>query len=493
MQQQTYDWKRFWYPQGSQILTDNNGYLIDPTVDWIQYSSTKLIELAKLSDIPCLVLLGEPGIGKTKTIERYVTRKAKDNPEQLLHLNLNSHGSEDRLLRKLFESPKFQAWIQGNQHLEIVLDSLDECLLRISNVMALLIEEFSQYKDHAKRLSLRITCRTAVWQPEFESGLQRIWGQDSVKVYELAPLQQADVSYAAEQYQEIENPDAFLQEIQDKQLVSLARKPITLDFLISKYCQDNSFLEESTLFSIYFEGCRILCDEELQSDLRNPKRKENLDLDRRLIIAARIAFVTMFARRDAIWTGAAWQQEFIEDMEFQDLILGYEKANEHSFQVNEAAVNEVLKNTGLFIGYGSQRIGWAHRTYSEFLAAWYLVERKIQLNQLETLFLSPQDPDHRLIPQLNETAAWLSSIREDFRELIIRTDPNVILQSDIPTNTSIRASIVTSLLKQYEEGKIFNRGGNEYRFYEKLEHPEIEKQLSPYLRDSSKNIMMQEA
>ncbi|MEM9264763.1 MAG: TniB family NTP-binding protein [Cyanobacteria bacterium P01_F01_bin.13] len=485
-QQPTYDWKRFWYPQGSQILTDNRGYLIDPTSEWSKYAPTKLVEIEKLADIPCLVLLGEPGIGKTKTIERYVAHKAKDKPEQLLHLNLNSHGSEDRLIRKLFESPKFQSWIRGNQNLEIVLDSLDDCLLRISNVMALLIDEFSQYKENANRLFLRIACRTAVWQPEFESELRGIWGQDSVKVYELAPLHQAAVKYAG-QRQGIENPDAFLQAIWDKQLVSLARKPITLNVLLGKYLKDGSFFKENTLFSIYFEGCQILCDEELQSDLRNPRRKENLDLEYRFIIAARIAFVTMFARRDAIWVGAACKKDCIEDLDFRELSSGYEKANEHNFPVDEAAIDEVL-GTGLFVGYGSQRIGWAHRTYAEFLAAWYLVEREIPLKQLKTLFLSPEDPDHRLIPQLHETAAWLSSMREDFRELITRTDPNVVLRSDIPTDANIRASIVASLLKQYESRKIFDRGGDKYRFYEKLKHPEIGKQLRPYLYDQSKQI-----
>ena len=45
------------------------------------------------------------------------------------------------------------------------------------------------------------------------------------------------------------------------------------------------------------------------------------------------------------------------------------------FAVSEGAVREVLSDTGLFSSRGPRRMGWAHRTFAEYLASRYLVEQ----------------------------------------------------------------------------------------------------------------------
>jgi predicted NACHT family NTPase len=234
MSQQVYDWKRFWCPRTAQINLGDGGYLFDPVSEWGKHYNPELVTLEAIADVPCLVLLGEPGIGKSETIKTELKRISESDGEKLLNLDLRSYGSEDRLVKKLFESSQFTDWGQGNHALNIFLDSLDECLLRIDNVTALLAEEFKQYQDKANRLFLRITCRTAVWQSSFEEQLKHIWGEDQVKIYELAPLRQDDVKDAAK-LEGIENPDIFLQEVWNKKAVPLAIKPITLIFLFNIY------------------------------------------------------------------------------------------------------------------------------------------------------------------------------------------------------------------------------------------------------------------
>lgn len=54
----------------------------------------------------------------------------------------------------LLESLPFRAWVEGNHALYIFLDSLDECLLRIENVTALLAAEFKRYQDKVESLFL---------------------------------------------------------------------------------------------------------------------------------------------------------------------------------------------------------------------------------------------------------------------------------------------------------------------------------------------------
>jgi predicted NACHT family NTPase len=473
MSQQVYNWKRFWCPRSSQVDLGDRGFLTNPESDWGKHVNPNLVALEVIADIPCLVLLGEPGIGKSKTIKMEQKRISESDGKKLLNLDLRAFGSEDRLVKRLFESSQFTDWVQGNHTLHIFLDSLDECLLRIDNVTALLAEEFKQYQDKAEHLFLRITCRTAVWQFSFEEQLKHIWGEDQVRIYELAPLRQNDVKDAAK-LEGIDNPDVFLQEVWNKKIVPLAIKPITLGFLFDIYRCHGQFSENQTLYDLYREGCRMLCDEEEDSDPRRPGRNGNLELDQRLIVAARIAAVTVFANRDAIWRRNRGQVPD-EDVLCQEL-QGYERVNGNRFEVSEAAIREVL-DTGLFSSRGLNRIGWAHQTYAEFLAAWYLKQHKLNLSQILSLIIHP---DQKLIPQLQETAAWLADMMPEVFQEVMKTDPDILLQIDLENKSDDqKKALVSSLLKAHGDG-ILPRRYN-FRRYTKLSHSTLAKQLHPYV------------
>lgn len=195
MSSEPYNWKRFWYPRGKNISLADRGYLDDPTSKYGLFLNSNVVPFESLATIPCLALLGEPGIGKTKAIEaalKAIDSGVKEKGTQTLSLDLRSYGSEDRLVRKLFESQTFISWIQGTHRLYLFLDSLDECLLRINTLTTLLIDELKEYCSELERLYLRITCRTADWPNSLEEGLKQLWGQKSVGVYELAPLRRVD-------------------------------------------------------------------------------------------------------------------------------------------------------------------------------------------------------------------------------------------------------------------------------------------------------------
>ena len=55
--------------------------------------------------------------------------------------------------------------------LHIYLDSLDESMLNIKTIVALLSDEFKKYPV-GERLFLRIACRTADWPTLFEEQLK---------------------------------------------------------------------------------------------------------------------------------------------------------------------------------------------------------------------------------------------------------------------------------------------------------------------------------
>jgi predicted NACHT family NTPase len=487
MTEQVYNWKRFWCLRSQSISLGDDGYLHDPDEKWGKLYNPHLVTFEEISHLQCLALLGEPGIGKTMAIKvqkEEISRAIKEQESQILWLDLRSISSEDRLIQKIFKSPQFIAGLNETSRVHIFLDSFDECLLKLDTLANILVDEFEEYRTHIKQFYLRITCRTAIWPTLLEKGLQDIWGRESVGVYELTPLRRIDVIERLKS--EKINADAFLKEIQQKNIISLAIKPITLNFLINSFNKYGSHFGCQRLYQLYLDGCSSLCEESNDSRRASSVRGK-LDVEQRLIVAARIAVVTIFANRFAIWTGRNLGNVPEEDILLEKLCPGYETAHQREFEITTEVIEEVL-DTSLFSSRGLDRMGFAHQTYAEFLAAWYLFNHETPLEQVMTLIAALKDPESRLIPQLYETAAWLASMRDDVLQEIIKTDPDVLLQSDIPTDAKIRAAIVEKLLKQYEDGKLGNFNGHGYQQYNKLKHPGLAEQLHPYVQNISCSI-----
>jgi predicted NACHT family NTPase len=488
MSAQVYNWQRFWCPRSGHINLADGGYLYDPEAKWSNAYNPDLVSFSAISQIPCLVLLGEPGIGKSQAIEAEqdkVADELKNTRDEILSLNLRSISHTYELDSKLFKSKKFTDWLNGNHRLHVFLDSLDECLLQIKKLATLLVDELSDYHEQIGRLTFRLACRTAVFPSVLEQGLKKLFGESSVGIYELAPLRQKDVTEAAKAEGIAPNP--FLEEVYKKSIVPLAIKPITLKFLLNTYRRHNGqFPENQRLHELYLEGCRCLCEETNESRLASNTKGE-LNVDQRLIVAARIAAVTVFSNRFAVWTGVDRGDVPDEDVLLRKLCTGHEVANSKEFDITESAIKEVL-DTGLFSSRGEQRMGWAHQTYAEFLAAWYLVQHNTPVYSFLNFSRSPEDLNQKLVPQLHETAAWLASMRPDVLEEIIKTDPDILLRSDIPTDVSLRETIVSNLLTQYEQESFFDKEMINYRSYWKLKHPNLAEQLRPYIVDSSRQI-----
>jgi predicted NACHT family NTPase len=476
---QIYNWKRFWCTRAAQINLGDRGYLVNPESEYGHLLNPELVSLESIADLPCLILLGEPGIGKSQEMAnlfKYTVEKIEPSHPPL-EINLRSCNS---LAIDLIQNRDFIDWNNGEHKLYLFLDSLDEGMLTVGNLATQLVDEFSKdkYRDKLHRLYVRIACRTAVFPQILEQGLKKLW-EENLAIYELAPLRYIDVENAAIS-ENIESQN-FLSEVWDKTLVPLAIKPLTLGFLLNIYKRNGDrFSPEETLCNLYLEGCRLLCEENSLSR-QSANQKGTLEADERLIITARIAAITVFANRFAIWMGTDRGEVPAEDVLLRQLILGNEISNGRTVEVTESAIREVI-DTPLFSSRGSNRMGWAHQTYAEFLAAWYLKQHNLSTSQVLNLIIHP---DNRVVPQLQETTAWLASMMPEIFQEVVRTDPDVLLQSDISkTDYDCKSKLVESLLRLHNEEKL-----ELFRFwrYDNLHHPGLTTQLEAYIRDSSKN------
>jgi len=468
-----YAWQRYWCAIDATYYLDQRGYVQDRAE-----GNPSLVRFSEIAETRAVVLLGEPGMGKTNAMQDERSRIADDvrkSGGELLWVDLKEFGSEDRLVRTVFEGNEVARWLQGGHDLHLYLDSLDEALLRIETLAAIILSFLRKWP--LQRLVLRIACRTADWPRLLGDGLQSLTALAPIRTVELAGLTRRDVEVAAEARGV--DPEMFCRLIERRGAVPLAIKPVTLELLLRTFATDGDL--PSTQRELYLRGCRVLCSEP-------PPGAAELDTAQRVAIAARIAATLIFGGKAAVFSGPNLGDVADSDVPIEELAGGTEGSTVGVTSVTERAIREVLR-TSLFSARGTtDRLGFAHQTLAEFLAAYYI--RDIPLAQALGLIVHPGDPEGRVIPQLREPAAWVASVRVDvFRELA-RCDPSVLLRSDAAgANDDDRKRLVAALLNGWSEGKLFQRGWEVVQRWSVLDHAGLATQLRPYIRDKNKNAL----
>jgi hypothetical protein len=481
-----YAWKRFWCPLGGHISLDDRGFLVDPQGEYARYYQEHVEPLEKLDASPCLVLLGEPGLGKSVAVETYrqqVQGALEAAGDTVLAFDLNRFASDAYLVQSVFQNPRLLAWREGGGNLHLFLDGLDECLIRIDTLAALLPAELEPLPR--ERLRLRLVCRTAVWPSPLEGELQRLFGEDAVRVHELTPLRRRDLAEAAAQCHL--DAASFLEEIDQRELAALAMKPVTLRFLLNLFGREGGLPRSQT--DLYHQGCLRLAEEDSASR-QAAGRPGRFSPAQRLAVASRIAAVMLYCARPAVCTGrddGSLPETFLP---LQTLVGGMESVGGQAFEVSEAAVRETL-DTGLFSARGPQSLGFAHQTYAEFLAATYLHDHGMGLEQTLHLLTHQADEAGRIVPQLQETTAWLASLQPALFDYVVVRDPQALLGSDVATmSAENRARLVAALLTLFDEEQLLDDRHEHRQRYRKLGHPGLPSQLAPYIRDHGKNAIV---
>ena len=482
-----YPWKRFWCPRDGKMNLSDGGFLYDPESKYADFIQPDVVPFEKIAHIPCLALLGEPGIGKSTVMEGL---KASTD-EHILSINLNEYGDESRLIRDLFGCEKYITWKNSSHILHLFLDSLDECRIRIPQVATILVNHISKISNHLGRLRMRIACRTADWPNTLEMSLPHLWGDDSFGAYELCPLLKKDIEVAAQ----IEGADVgkFMSELNRTETVPLAIKPVTLNFLLRVFRKNGEL--PNTRIELYEEGCKLLCEElnPTRQDLRRVGGTGTLSAQERLDIASRIAAISMFCGKPTIYTGVYFVSESTDQVKISELTGrdNISKSNNQEFSENN--IRETL-GTGLFSSRGAYLMGFAHQTYGEFLASRYLRLHNMSANRILSLLRHSGDPDGHIVPQLYETGAWISSRDAAVFDAIANKEPKVLLRCDEGSlSPEQRVKLVDSFLQALHEGRTSIRDWDIRRHYKKLSHPGLAKQLRPWIIYAERHINARDA
>ena len=448
------------------------GYLYDPESELGRVIQPHAVSLEQLESTRCLVLLGEPGIGKSVALaderNRLAASGAYVHAVELLRANTPQEFSQ------IFETLAGSATTPSF----LLLDGLDEASARNPNLPAQLLDAIKQCdRTH---LRLRISCRALEWPSYVEEKLNELW--PGVGVYELLPLRRVDVRSAAEDYQI--DPDEFVKAVQERDSTALAIRPVSLRFLLEMYAQYGA-LAHSKL-RLFDQGTLILCNEE--GTWHHGRGRPHVDAFRRRAIAARIAAVGTFTNRHAI----AREGLAADDVTTAGLAGGVEGADGASYDVTVLALEDTLAGTALFSAGSPNSFVWTHQSYREFLSAWYVGHRDLPLDTVASLYFPSRDTK-RVPGPLREVAAWHATLLPAVFDLLVRRDPAVLLHSDSAAiSEASRMRLTEALLSRMDEFEADDRAywENDYR---KLAHGDLAGQLRPYIRGTAKNLIVRRA
>jgi hypothetical protein len=255
-----FPWKRFWVRPDAQISCGlyGDGFFDDPDDDWSRNKSIAHT-LDSLLESKCLVLSGEPGLGKSVALEQAFPHidHAAGGKSSTIWIRFRDIPDSTAFTRRVFESPRWKSWTENDEALTLVLDGLDEGLIKIKDFVSFLTRELRSSPHD--RLKLITACRTADWPVAAGNRLLRLWDTDLTKSFwELCPLRRVDAELAAKHVGV--QTEEFLEQVFEKHVTTLAARPTTLLFLCGS----------SSPMGNWKELIGIFTNEELLISVENP-------------------------------------------------------------------------------------------------------------------------------------------------------------------------------------------------------------------------------
>ena len=459
--------RRFAVPgqRDAGVVLDDLGMLDAPVVVIGQPGG--LVEVEALAGEGSFCLLGEPGAGKTTSLEVISGRLA--GPDTAGHAPVVFVPMAEVTDAAVFQERVIVPTLTGasaGDHVTLVLDGLEECPVPgAGKALAGLLRQLLSQTDPSA-LRLLVGCRSA----EYPSPVHRVLegAFPGFARYELAPLRRHDVLELAAS--RAVPADDFLEEVARTGTGSLASFPLTLDLLLRQYVADGGL--HGTAAELYGSALLALAGE------HDPDRNSALasaPAGQILAVAARLCCYLLVCGRAGFWTGPP-DQIPVGDLDPGSLAGGQERQAGGAFEVTDILIAAALRSA-LFTSAGPHRRVPAHARFAAYLAGRHLASRQLPAVQTRILLTVPVDSGTGIIPALRETAAWLLALQPGDTAWAQDADLTVLtVYGALIDAPELRSALVERLLATPRRftGLGWQRGWT-------LAHPGLAGQLAPVL------------
>ena len=440
------DVPRFWAPHSHRPKLNPSGFLAESfSLSGFEggggVADKKLKATSELEDVQGLVLLGPPGSGKSIELAR-LHRESANGP-LTLKVELNTIADAEDLRRQLTQHDSFEAWQQNRADLKLYLDSIDEGILSIENLATVLRAALRD--GPGDRIQIRVTCRAADWPEGLEKELRLLLGNSNVQKLSLAPLREKDAIAIAEAALD-DGIEDFFSAVAKAGAGSLAALPLTLRLLVEVYQRQGRLPERPV--ELFEQATLHLCDES-NLDRLDANRTGAYDPLVRHELATRIAGLLRLSGKTHLdlRSGALTPKDALT---LRGLISPPD-APEASVPLEQAAVLDLVRHSGLFESAGARAFRFAHAALGEFLAARFL-HRQGTPPSIALALLS--HPDGGLLPQLRQVAAWLAALDGEFFELLAAEDADAALTYVTDLDASQKSRLLDALLRDADRGTV---------------------------------------
>jgi len=343
----------------------------------------------------------------------------------------------------------------------VYLDALDEAALNEPAVFRILEQHLTT--EEARQVLWRLACRPAAWNPALAEALRAsLPGFEELKLLPFTRAAAGELAAAAGA-----DPDQFLDALTRAGLGRLAASPIRLRAAASQWASTGD-LPEDQLSGIRFEVRQLLAETD------RGRRQPTLPTDRRLRIAERLAAMAVFSGVSRFAAAAESKPGLLGVTELPST----PEPEEPGTPVTPAAYEEVL-STALCDAAPDAAVSFAHQQYAEYLAASYLVERRIIRPQLTGLL--SEHVDGLLPGPMLGIAAWLAGLDPALTETLMGPNALGFAQAGVELPSQARVVVVEALLTKAAQGDIDRAWGLDLSA---LTHPQLDSQLLRYLDGS---------
>ena len=341
----------------------------------------------------------------------------------------------------------------------VYLDALDVAARHLPDLFIVLQDCLT--KPPAAGVPWRLACRPAVWDGELAATLSsRLPAFAQMRLLPLTRAAAADVASEVTR-----RPDEFLDALILAGLGGLAASPMRLQSAARQWHDGSGHLPDSQLGAIRFEIERLLRE-------TNTRQPQVVPLDRRRRLAGRLAAMTIFGQAERFTVeprslpGVLYIGDLPSDPEPDD----------PGTRVTLAELKEVM-GTALFDPGPDATVGFRHQQYAEFLAAEYLISRRVISPQLPGLL--GIDGDGVIPGPLIGTAAWLAALSPRLGSGFAAANASRLAESAVEMPESgLREALVDGILAQTAAEEMDGLPGQDPAA---LVHPGLESQLTAHL------------
>ncbi len=434
------------------------------------------VPFGRISDRPCIALLGEPGLGKSTEIRFHfmAARQVEPARHAFVDLGLVTDGAHLRsaIARALAE------WTDRDATFTLWIDALDEVQAMLPNAARLLAAALREHRSDL--LCLRITCRVAEWPVGFGEELVADWGEAAVLICDLVPLTIGEVAEAARAAR-IDHA-AFGAWLDARCVRPLAARPITLGFLIAEF---QSGRHRTDVWDLY-EGAMVRLAGEPQAtrrDLRRARRDEETTTAERVDLAARIAALAHLSDRRLVERDEAPHRAGHGEMVPLSAVTGPDPLPERAGRTITVREIRDAMATAIFAGAGTDALRFAHQTFGEFLAARYILSLRLEPRRLLRVLGLRRGVPTVPAPR-REFLAWIAGRDRGVFDHLASTQPEILLESDSALQDDAGRAVATRAWLAAVAAKRVSLGSMpRFRDYQALVHPGIESILAPILDD----------